>query len=155
MGILWDSTTMTAPTTLVLMLSHGSAGEDSCESLRQQGDLTTQFKRKSTLNTPWKDWCWSWSSNTLASWCRELTYWKRPWWLGKTEGRKRGGDRGWDSWMVSLTQWTWVWANSRRWWRTGKPGVLQSMGVTKSQTQLSNWTELIESKKKKWILQYQ
>ena len=49
--------------------------------------------------------------------------------LGKIEGRKkRGHDRGWDGWMASLTQWTWVWANSRRWWWTGKPGVLQSMG---------------------------
>ena len=49
--------------------------------------------------------------------------------LGKIEGRKRRGrDRGWDGWMASLTQWTWVWANSRRWWWTGKPGVLQSMG---------------------------
>ena len=38
------------------------------------------------------------------------------------------GDRGWDGWMASPTQWTWVWANSRRWWRTGKPGVLQSVG---------------------------
>ena len=41
--------------------------------------------------------------------------------------------------MASLTQWTWVWANSRRWWRTGKPGVLQSMGL-QSQTWLSDWT---------------
>ena len=46
---------------------------------------------------------------------------------GKTEGR-RWDDRGWDGWMVSPTQWTWVWANSGRWWGTGKPGVLQSMG---------------------------
>ena len=45
--------------------------------------------------------------------------------------RARGeeGDRGWDGWMASLTQWTWVWANSGRQWRTGKPGVLQSMGL--------------------------
>ena len=49
--------------------------------------------------------------------------------LGKTEGRSRkGGDRGWESWMASLTQWTWVWANSGRQGRTGKPGVLQFMG---------------------------
>ena len=48
--------------------------------------------------------------------------------LGKIEDRKKGDDRGWDDWMASLTQWTWVWANSRRWWRTGTPGVLQSMG---------------------------
>ena len=48
--------------------------------------------------------------------------------LGKIEDRKRRGDRGWDGWMESSTQWTWVWANSGRWWRIGKPGVLQSMG---------------------------
>ena len=40
-----------------------------------------------------------------------------------------GGDRKWDGWMASLTQWTWAWARSRRWWRIGKPGVLQSMGL--------------------------
>ena len=83
--------------------------------------------RKSNLKIHWKDWCWSWSSNTLAIWCEEPTYLKRPWcW----ERLKAGGDgdyRGWDGWMASLTQWTWVWANSGRWWRTGKPGVLQSM----------------------------
>ena len=43
--------------------------------------------------------------------------------------RKRTVDRGWDGWMASPTQWTWVWASSRRWWRTGKPGMLQSMGA--------------------------
>ena len=59
--------------------------------------------------------------------------------LGKTEGRRKGGDRESDCWMASSTQWTWVWANSRKWWRTGKPGVLQSMWL-QSQTQLSNWT---------------
>ena len=48
--------------------------------------------------------------------------------LGKIEGKRRRGGRGWDGWMAALTQWTWVWANARRWWRIGKPGVLQSMG---------------------------
>ena len=48
--------------------------------------------------------------------------------LGKIKGRKRGDDRGWDGWMASLTQWTWVWTSSRRWWKTLKPGLLQSMG---------------------------
>ena len=55
---------------------------------------------------------------------------------------EKGDDRGRDGWMTSLTQWTWVWASSRRWWRTGKPGVLQSMG-SQSQTRLSDWTELL------------
>ena len=48
--------------------------------------------------------------------------------LGKTEGRREEGNREYDGWMVSLIQWTWTWANSRRWWVTGRPGMLQSMG---------------------------
>ena len=47
--------------------------------------------------------------------------------LGTIEGRRRRGFSRWDGWMPSLTQWTWVWANSMRWWKTGKPGTLQSM----------------------------
>ena len=47
--------------------------------------------------------------------------------LGKTEGGWRTDDRGWDGWMASPTQWTWVWVNSGSWWWTGRPGVLQSM----------------------------
>ena len=50
-------------------------------------------------------------------------------------------DRRWDVWMVSPTQWTWVWVNSGSWWWTGRPGVLQFMG-SQSQTWLSDWTEL-------------
>ena len=72
-------------------------------------------------------WCWSWNSNTLATWCEELTHWKRPWcWERLKVGEV--DDRGWDGWMASLTLWTWVWTNSRSWWCTGKPGMLQSMG---------------------------
>ena len=80
--------------------------------------------RKSTLNINPKDWCWSWSSNTLATWCE----WKRPWCWERLRARGEGGDRGWDDWMASPTQWTWVWANSGRQCRTGRPGVLLSMG---------------------------
>ena len=50
--------------------------------------------------------------------------------LGKIEGKRRRSDRGWDGWMASSTQWTWVWT-SCRWWRRGKPGVLQSIGSQK------------------------
>ena len=51
--------------------------------------------------------------------------------LGKVEGRRRreGDNREWDACMASPTQWTWAWASSGRWWWTGKPGVLQSMGL--------------------------
>ena len=48
--------------------------------------------------------------------------------LGKTEGRRIGDDRGWDGWMASPTQWTWVWVDSRNWWWTGRPGMLRLMG---------------------------
>ena len=110
-----------------LLLSNCGAGKDSWESLGQQ-DQTSLYQRKSTLNIHWKGWCWSWSSNNLATWCKEPTHWKRPWCWKRLKAGRKGEDRGWDGWMESLTQWTWVWANSGRWWRTGKPGVLQFMG---------------------------
>ena len=54
--------------------------------------------------------------------------------LGGIGGRRSGDNRGWDGWMASLTRWTWVWVNSRRWWWTGRPGVLQFMGSQESDT---------------------
>ena len=83
---------------------------------------------------------WSLEGMMLKSW---LTG-KRLWcWEGLGAGG-RGDDRGWDGWMASLTRWTWVWVNSRRWWWTGRPGVLRFMGSQRVRhnwaTQL-NWTE--------------
>ena len=80
------------------------------------------------------------SSNTLTTWCKELTHWERPWcWEGLKAGRE-GDNRGWVGWMTSPTQRTWVWTSSQTWWWTGKPGVLQSMA---SQRVGHNWvTEL-------------
>ena len=49
---------------------------------------------------------------TLATWCEELTHWKRPWCWERLKAGREGDDRGWDGWMASLTQRTWVWANS-------------------------------------------
>ena len=59
---------------------------------------------------------------------KELTEWKRPWCWERLKAGGEEEDRWWDGWMASLTWWTWVWASSRSWWKTGKPGVLQSMG---------------------------
>ena len=84
---------------------------------------------KSVLNIHWKDWCWSWNSNTLATWCEELTHWKRPWYWERLKAEGEGDNRGCDGWLASPTQWTWVWVSSGSWWWTGKPGVLQSMGL--------------------------
>ena len=57
---------------------------------------------------------------------KELTPWKRPWCWKRLKAEGYG--RGWDDWMTSPTRWTWVWASSRSWWWTGKPGMPQSMG---------------------------
>ena len=111
-----------------LILLNCGVGEDSWEFLGLQGDQTSQSKNKSTLNIYWKEWCWSWSCTPLATWCKEPTHWKRPWCRERLKAGEEGGDRGRDDWMASLTQWIWIWARSRRWWRAGKPGVLQSMG---------------------------
>ena len=100
-----------------------------------------QRLRKSVLNVHWKDWCWSWSSNTLATWCGELSHWKSPWCWERLKAGGEGGDREWVSWMASPTRWTQLWASSRSWWWTERPGVLQSMGL-QSRTRLSDWTEL-------------
>ena len=68
--------------------------------------------------------------------------------LGEIGGRRRRGDRGWDGWIASPTQWTLVWVNSRSWWWTGRPGVLRYMGLQRVgynwATEL-NWTGVIRS----------
>ena len=76
----------------------------------------------------WKDWCWSWNSITLATHCKGLTHLKRPWCWERLGAGGEEDDRGWDGWMASPTQCTWVWVNSRSWWWTGRPGVLPFMG---------------------------
>ena len=104
------------------MLLNCGVGEDSWESLGLQGDQT------------------SWSSNTLATWCKELTQLKRPWCWEKSKVRE-GDNRGWDGWTALPTQWTWVWVDSSSWWWIGRLGMLWSMG-SQSWTWLSYWTEL-------------
>ena len=67
--------------------------------------------------------------------------------LEEIEAGRKAGERGWDGWIASSTQWTWDWANSGRQWRTGKPGFLQSMGLqrvrhnlgTEQQKQVERW----------------
>ena len=93
------------------------------------------------LNIHWKDWCRSWNANTLATWCEELTPWKRIWCWERLKAGGEGDDREQDGWVTSPTQRTWVWASSGSWWWTGKPGVLHAVhGATKFR---HNWaTEL-------------
>ena len=79
----------------------------------------TEFQFKKVKN-PRDGWLWKWTY-----WAVQLNMVSLPWWERKRAGGE-GDDGGWDSWMASLTQWTWVWASSRRWWGIGKPDVLQS-----------------------------
>ena len=92
------------------------------------------------ISVHWKDWCWSWNSNILATWCKELIHLKRPWCWERLSAGGEGDDRGWDGWMASSTQWTWIWVISGSWWWTGRPGMLRFIG---SQRVRHDWaTEL-------------
>ena len=115
------------------MLLNCCVGKDFWESLGLQGDPTR------------KDWCWSWNSNTLATWHEEPTHLKRPWCWERLRPGGEGDDGEWDGCMVSLTQWTWVWINSRSCWWTGRPSVLWCMGLQRvghDWASEMNWTEL-------------
>ena len=93
--------------------------------LRVPWTATSPSWRKSVLNIHWKDWCWSWNSNTLATFrCKELTHLKRPWCWERLKAGGKGDDRGWDGGIASLTLWTSVWVSSGSWWWTRRPGML-------------------------------
>ena len=93
-------------------------------------EITDKTKRQSTelekILANDDQWCWSY--NTLANGYEEQTHWKILWCWERLRVGGEGDDRGWDGWMASPTQWTWVWVNSGSWWWTGRPGVLWFMG---------------------------
>ena len=137
------------------MLLNCGVGEDSESSLDcKEIQPVHPEGNQSLLFIHCKKWCSSWHSNALATWCEELTHWKRPWCWERLKVGGEGDDRGWDGWMASPTQWTWVWVSSGRWWWTGRPGVLQSMGSQRVghdwATEL-NWTEYSISDQKQWV----
>ena len=131
-----------------LMLLNCDVGEDSLRVPWTGRRSNQSILKEISLGVHWRDWCWSWNSNILAISCRELTHWKRPWCWDRLRAGGEGDDRGWGSWMASLTQWTWVWVDSRSWWRTGRPGVLRFMG---SQRVRHDWVTKLNWKAFKWI----
>ena len=79
------------------------------------------------------------------------THLKRPWYWERLNAWGDGEDRGWNGWMASPTQWTWIWVSSRSWWWTGRPGMLQSVGsqrVGHNWATEMNWTELNQRRKR-------
>ena len=73
-----------------------------------EGDPTSPSERKSVLIIRWQYWCWSWNSNTLATWCKEPTHLKRHLCWVRLKAGGEEDDREWVGWMASLTQWTWI-----------------------------------------------
>ena len=106
---------------------------------------TARRSNQSILKEISLEWCWSWKSNILATWCEELTHLKRPSCWERLKAGGEGDNKRWDGWMASPTQWTWVWVNFRSWWWTGRPGMLWFMGSQRVRhdwaTEL-NWTRL-------------
>ena len=133
------------------MLLNCGVGEDSLESLGLQGDPASPFLRRSVLGVHWKDWCWSWNSNTLATWCEELTHWQKPWCWERLRAGGKGDDRGWDGWMASPTK-----GHGFGWTPgvgDGKGGLAccDSWGRRESDTtEQLNWTEVICGTFKVW-----
>ena len=124
-----------------LMLSKCSAREDSWKSLGQQGDQNSQSKRKWTLNIHWKDWCWSWNSNNLATWCKEPTHWKRPrCWKDWGQEEKGATEDKMVGWYHRLNEHEFEQALGDT-ERQGSPDSASVHAVTKSQTWLSDWTK--------------
>ena len=124
------------------MVSNSGAGEDYWESLGQQGNQTNQSQRKSTLDNHWKDWCWSWSSNTLA------TLWEDPTHLKDLDTGKDWGQEekaATKDEMVGSHVWHKAHSLSKlqEILQDKKPGMLQSLG-SQGQIWLSAWTKTVK-----------
>ena len=121
-----------------LMLLNCGVGEDSWGSLGLQGDPT--ILKELSPGCSLEGMMLKLKLQYFGNLIQRVTHWKRLWCWEGLRAWGEGDDRGWDGWMASLTQWTWVWVNSGSWWWTGRTGMLWFMG---SQRVGHNWaTEL-------------
>ena len=112
--------------------------EKTHEFLRQQRDENSQSQRKSSLNIHWKDWCWNWSSNNLATWWEELTHFKRPWCRERLRAEEKAKTEDeLPSWHHRLSGHE----SEQTPWDSKEQQTLAccSSWVTKSQTRLTTW----------------
>ena len=105
-----------------LTLLNCGAGKDSWESLGLQGDPTKEISPGCSL----EGLILKLKHQYFGHLMRRTDSLEKTLMWGKIEGRRRRGRQGWNGWMASPTQWTWVWVNSGSWWWAGRPGVLQS-----------------------------
>ena len=93
----------------------------------------------------WKDWCWSWSSNTLATWCEEVTHWKRSWFWERLRAEGEGGDQGWDGDSMDMS-----WSKPQDIVKYRKVWRAAVHGIAKSRTWLSHLTTTTTTKVESW-----
>ena len=135
-----ESWTMKMLSIKELMLLNFGFGEDSWESLGQQGDSNQSIVKEISPEYSLEGLMMKLRLQYTGHLMRRTDSLEKTLMLGKNEGRRR---RGWQRMrrkITSLTQWTWIWANSGRQWRTGKPGMLQSMGSKRVGHDFSGWT---------------
>ena len=90
--------------------------------------------------------------NTLATWCKELTHWKRPWYWERLKVGGEGDGRGWGGWTASLTRWTWIWVGSGNWWWRGKPACSPWRRKESDKTERLNWKMMSHTHLMPWFL---
>ena len=120
------------------VVMHGCESWTIMKAEHRRTDAFELWCWRKLLSVPWTAWrsnlsilkeispeyslegrCWSRNSNILATWCKELIHWKRPWCWKRLKASGEGDNRGWGGWMTSRSQWTWVWINSGSCWWTG------------------------------------